>query len=191
MGIGFQRTAHAFFRTVGWFLQQVGAVALDPLANDLGNILLDPCDLIAVHAAHQAAVTGLREGDRMATFGPEPGAYTTVRLYRTDTVFNVPDGIDDATAASVILKACTADFLVERCAKVEVGWPVLVHAAAGGVGLLLVQWLKHVGAIVIGAVSTQDKAALARAAGADHVLIYGGEPVAPQVRALTDGAGSA
>jgi NADPH:quinone reductase len=75
-----------------------------------------------------------------------------------------------------------------RCAKVEPGWPVLVHAAAGGVGLLLVQWLKHVGATVIGSVSTDAKAELARAAGADHVVLSGGD-IAKEVRALTSGAG--
>ena len=90
-------------------------------------------------------------------------------------------------AAAGLLKGCTTEFLVERCAKVQPQWDVLVHAAAGGVGLLLVQWLKHVGARVIGTVSTDEKAALARAAGADHVILYGKEDVARQVRELTGG----
>jgi NADPH2:quinone reductase len=91
--------------------------------------------------------------------------------------------------AAGLLKGCTTEFLVERCAKVQPQWDVLVHAAAGGVGLLLVQWLKHVGARVIGTVSTDEKAALARAAGADHIILYGKEDVARQVRELTDGKG--
>lgn len=136
-----------------------------------------------------AGVTDLKEGDRVATFGPEPGAYATARLYRADILFKLPDAIDDELAAAAMLKACTTEFLVERCARVQAGWPVLVYAAAGGVGLMLVQWLKHVGATVIGTVSTPQKADLAKAAGADHVLIYGQEPVAPQIRALTGGAG--
>jgi NADPH2:quinone reductase len=78
---------------------------------------------------------------------------------------------------------------VERCAKVQPGWTVLVHAAAGGVGLLLVQWLKSVGATVIGTVSTEAKAVLARAAGADHIIDYTHEDVAARCRALTDGRG--
>ena len=134
------------------------------------------------------AVSAFAVGDRVATFGPALGAYATERLIAADSVFAVPDGIDDATAAAGLLKGCTAEFLVERCAKVQPGWPVLVHAAAGGVGLLLVQWLKHVGAIVIGTVSTEAKAAAARAAGADHVILAH-EPIAPHVRALTDGEG--
>lgn len=87
-------------------------------------------------------------------------------------LFRVPNRIDERTAAAGLLKACTAEFLVERCARVEAGWPVLVHAAAGGVGLLLAQSLRHVGAEVIGTVSTQKKGATARGAGADHIILY-------------------
>jgi NADPH2:quinone reductase len=101
----------------------------------------------------------------------------------------LPDSIDDRTAAAALLKGATAEFLIERCAKVQPGWPVLVHAAAGGVGLLLVQWLKHIGAMVIGTVSTKAKAEAALAAGADHVIVYTSEPVAPRVREVTGGAG--
>ena len=134
-------------------------------------------------------VTGLAVGDRVASFGPEPGAYATARIYAAASLFKLPDAISDKTAAAAILKACTVEFLVERCAHVQAGMPVLVHAAAGGVGLLLVQWLKHIGATVIGTVSTQAKADIARAAGADHVINYSTETVAPAVRDLTHGAG--
>ncbi len=128
-------------------------------------------------------------GDRVGTFGPALGAYATERNIAAASLFALPDDIDDDTAAAALLKGFTAEFLVERCAKVQAGWPVLVHAAAGGVGLLLVQWLKHVGATVIGTVSTDEKADIARAAGADHVIRYTHDPVATKVRELTGGAG--
>ena len=140
-------------------------------------------------AAVGAGVSGLCEGDRVATFGPSLGAYASARNVPASSLFALPDGIDNTTAAAVLLKAATTEFLVERCARVQPGWPVLVHAAAGGVGLLLVQWLKHKGAMVIGTVSTAAKAEAARAAGADHVIRYDSEPVAPMVRELTGGAG--
>jgi NADPH2:quinone reductase len=128
-------------------------------------------------------------GDRVATFGPALGAYATERNVAASSLFLLPDDIDDVTAAAGLLKGCTTEFLVERCGKVQPGWDVLVHAAAGGVGLLLVQWLKHTGARVIGTVSTPEKADAARAAGADEIILYTEEAVAPRVRALTDGAG--
>ena len=134
-------------------------------------------------------VTDWRVGDRVATFGPNIGAYCTARNIPANSLFLVPDDITDEVAAAGLLKGCTTEFLVERCAKVQPQWDILVHAAAGGVGLLLVQWLKHVGARVIGTVSTDEKAALARAAGADHVILYGKEDVAAQVRELTSGKG--
>jgi NADPH2:quinone reductase len=128
-------------------------------------------------------------GDRVGTFGPTRGAYSTARNYPATALFKLPDGVDDKVAAAVMLKGCTTEFLIERCAYVQPGWTVLVHAAAGGVGLLLVQWLKHVGATVIGTVGSDDKIALAFGAGADHVINYSRDAVAPRVRDLTNGAG--
>lgn len=128
-------------------------------------------------------------GERVATFGPARGAYSTERNVGAASLFRIPDEVDDATAAAGLLKGCTTEALVERCAKVQAGQWVLVHAAAGGVGLLLVQWLKHAGAIVIGTVSTEAKAAAAREAGADEIILYTEEDVAPKVRALTGGEG--
>jgi NADPH:quinone reductase len=133
--------------------------------------------------------TDFTVGERVATFGPALGAYATERNINAASLFRIPDDIDDATAAAGLLKGCTTEFLVERCAKVQAGMAVLVHAAAGGVGLLLVQWLRHIGATVIGTVSTAAKADAARAAGADHIILYTQEPVAPRVRELTEGAG--
>ena len=133
-------------------------------------------------------VTGFAPGDRVCTF-MGPGAYATARNLAVAALFRIPDGISDDIAAAALLKACTVEALVDRCAKVEAGWPVLVHAAAGGVGLLLVQWLKHVGATVIGTVSSEAKAVAAREAGADHIVRYDSEEVAPKVRELTGGKG--
>ncbi len=140
-------------------------------------------------AALGEGVSTFKVGDRAATFGPALGAYATARNTTAASLFALPDEVDDQTAAAAILKAATVEFLVERCAKVAAGCPVLVHAAAGGVGLLLVQWLKQVGATVIGTVSTEAKAEAARGAGADHVILYTQDPVAPKVRELTGGEG--
>jgi NADPH:quinone reductase len=128
-------------------------------------------------------------GDRVGTFGPERGAYATERNVAAASLLPIPDDISDEVAAAALLKGCTVEFLVERCAKVQPGWPVLVHAAAGGVGLILVQWLKGIGARVIGTVSTEDKAETARAAGADEIILYTREDTANRVRELTGGAG--
>jgi NADPH:quinone reductase len=128
-------------------------------------------------------------GQRVCTFGPVMGAYATMRNVPAATLFATPDDISDDIAAAAFLKGCTTEFLVERCAKVQAGQTVLVHAAAGGVGLLLVQWLKSLGAMVIGTVSTEEKAKRAKAAGADHIILYGQEHVAKAVREITDGAG--
>ena len=134
-------------------------------------------------------VDGFSVGDRVCTFGPERGAYATARNIAASALLKTPEGVSDELAAAALLKGCTVEFLVERCAQVQPGEHVLVHAAAGGVGLMLVQWLKAVGAHVIGTVSTEEKAALARQAGADHVILYGTEEVAPKVRELTGGRG--
>ena len=128
-------------------------------------------------------------GDRVCTFGPALGSYATERNIAEAALFATPDDISDEIAAAALLKACTAEFLVERCGKVQAKWPVLVHAAAGGVGLILVQWLKHVGAVVIGTASTQDKMDKAIAAGADHMILSGSADLAAQVRDLTGGHG--
>lgn len=134
-------------------------------------------------------VDGFAEGERVATFGPLLGAYATHRNIGAEHLFRLPDSIDDRTAAAAIVKAFTAEFLAERCGKVQAGWPVLVHAAAGGTGLLLVQWLNHIGAEVIGTVSTEAKAEAARAAGAHHVIFYKDEDTAARTREITGGAG--
>jgi NADPH2:quinone reductase len=134
-------------------------------------------------------VTTLAVGDRVATYGPTLGSYATHRNLAAASLFRLPDSIDDETAAAVLLKGCTAEFLAERCGRVQPGWTVLVHASAGGVGQILVRWLKAIGANVIGTVGSEAKAAVARAAGADHVILHRSENIAARVRELTGGAG--
>ncbi|OYY72768.1 quinone oxidoreductase [Sphingomonas sp. 28-63-12] len=134
-------------------------------------------------------VTGVAVGDRVATFGPQRGAYATERNLPAASLFKLPDAIDFDTAAAALLKGCTAEFLAERAASVKPGDRVLVHAAAGGVGLILVQWLKAMGARVIGTVGSEDKAALAREAGAEAVILYRHDDIAIRVRDITGGAG--
>lgn len=134
-------------------------------------------------------VADLRPGDRVATFGPAPGACVTARNIAANQLLKLPDDIDFETAAAAILKGCTTEALVERCAKVQSGMTALVHAAAGGVGLILVQWLKALGVTVIGTVGSKAKADLAQQAGADHIILYDREYTASRVRELTGGAG--
>ncbi|MBO9622532.1 MAG: quinone oxidoreductase [Sphingomonas sp.] len=134
-------------------------------------------------------VESLAAGDRVGTWAAGLGAYATERNLAAASLYRLPDAIDDETAAASLLKGCTVEFLVERCARVQPGWTVLVHAAAGGVGLLLVQWLKHVGATVIGTVGSDAKAERARTAGADHVLLSRQDDIAARVREITGGEG--
>jgi NADPH2:quinone reductase len=136
-----------------------------------------------------AGVTRFAPGDRVGTFGPTLGAYATERNVSADILLHLPDDVDDRTAAALLLKGCTAEFLIERCAKVTAGQTVLVHAAAGGVGHLLVGWLKAIGATVIGTAGSVEKAAQAKAAGADHVILHKTEDTAARVREITDGKG--
>lgn len=135
-------------------------------------------------------VTHLTPGSRIGTFGPERGAYSTERNMPAAQAIALPDDIDDRTAAAILLKGCTAEFLVERCAQVQPGQAVLVWAAAGGVGHLLVGWLRAIGAVVIGVAGSADKCAGVLAAGAHHAIDHRAEDVATRVREITDGAGA-
>ncbi|WP_294277018.1 quinone oxidoreductase [uncultured Sphingomonas sp.] len=134
-------------------------------------------------------VTDFAVGDRVGVFGPARGAYATARNVAADLLVPLPDHVDDQTAAAILLKGATTAFLIEDCAKVQPGWPVLVHAAAGGVGHLAVGWLKAIGATVIATVGSEAKAEKARAAGADHVILNRQEDVAARVREITGGQG--
>lgn len=132
-------------------------------------------------------VTSLRVGQRVAYAGVA-GAYAEVRNAKADRLVALPDEIDDRTAASVMLKGMTAEFLLRRCRPVGPGTSVLVHAAAGGVGLIATQWARHLGARVIGAVGRAEKAALA-APNCDDVVVLSEGPWIEKVKALTGGRG--
>jgi NADPH:quinone reductase len=116
-------------------------------------------------------VEGLKVGARVAYAGGPLGAYAEERLFPADKLVPIPDGVTDRQAAAVLLKGLTAHYLIRRTHVVQPGETVVVHAAAGGVGLLLCQWLKHLGATVIGSVGTAAKAELARASGCQHPLV--------------------
>lgn len=135
-------------------------------------------------------VTEVAVGDRVA-YAPALGAYAEVRLIPAAKLVKVPDGIDDQTAAAIMLKGMTASYLLRRTYPVQPGDPVLVMAAAGGVGQILSQWAKHIGATVIGCVGSEDKAELAKACGCDHTILYNTEDVAARVKDITDGNGAA
>jgi len=136
-------------------------------------------------------VEGIKVGDRVAYSGGTPGAYATVRTLDAGMLVPLPDAISDETAAAAMLKGATAAYLIGPCAKVEKGQAVLVHAAAGGVGSILVQWLTAIGATVIAHAGSPAKAAHAKSLGAAHALSCPMDALAAEVRALTDGAGVA
>jgi len=133
-------------------------------------------------------VTRLSVGDRVA-YNSGGGAYAERQAVPASRAVKLPDGVDFETAAASLLKGMTVEFLVRRCHQVKAGETILVHAAAGGVGTLLVQWAKALGATVIGTVGTEDKAQLARRLGCDHVIFYRTEDVAAHVKAITEGKG--
>lgn len=137
------------------------------------------------------AVSGLAVGDRVAYASMPLGAYAEERRIPADRAVRLPGSIDDQTAAAMMLKGLTAQYLLRSTYRVQRGETVLFHAAAGGVGLLACQWASHLGATVIGTVGSEEKAELALAHGCDHVVMYGREDVAERVRDLTDGEGVA
>ncbi|MDT7953341.1 MAG: quinone oxidoreductase, partial [Acetobacteraceae bacterium] len=118
-----------------------------------------------------AEVKDLAVGDRVAYATGPIGAYATDRVIAADRVVKLPDAIDDQTAAAMMLQGMTAQYLLRRTHRVQPGETILVHAAAGGVGLILCQWAKHLGATVVGVVSTEQKAEMAREHGAAHVIV--------------------
>ncbi len=136
-----------------------------------------------------AGVEKLEPGDRVA-YGSGPlGAYAEARLIDAMKVVKLPDAIGDRTAAAIMLKGMTAHYLLRRTYVVKPGDTILVHAAAGGVGLILCQWAKALGATVIGTVGSPDKAALAASHGCDHPVLYREEDFAAAVREITKGEG--
>lgn len=135
-----------------------------------------------------AGVDNVKVGDRVA-YVATPGSYADERILPADRLVIVPESIDLKTAASMMLKGMTAQYLLRRTFRVEAGQTILFHAAAGGVGLIAGQWAKHLGATVIGTAGSPDKIALAKQHGYDHVINYRTENFAERVRELTNGAG--
>jgi NADPH2:quinone reductase len=155
------------------------------LPNGLGR------EAAGVVTALGRSVRGLKVGERVAYVHSASGAYSEARNIPAERVVKIPKGISDSQAAALMLKGLTAQYLLRRTYKVARGDVILVHAAAGGVGLILCQWARALGARVIGVVGSEAKAELARRYGCRHVLISGRDELAPKVRELTRGEGVA
>jgi NADPH2:quinone reductase len=134
-----------------------------------------------------SGVADLKPGDRVAYAGGPLGAYSDERVMPADRLVPVPAGITDQQAAAMMLKGMTAWYLIRRTHVVKPGESILIHAAAGGVGLIVCQWAKHLGATVIGTVGSDDKAALAKKNGCDHPIVYTREDFVARVNEITAG----
>jgi NADPH:quinone reductase len=134
-----------------------------------------------------AGVTEFKVGDRVAYAASPIGSYSEIRVIPAAGVVKVPDNVTDQQAASIMLKGMTAQYLLRRTFKVGKGDTILFHAAAGGVGLIVSQWARHLGATVIGTVGSEEKAVIARAAGCHHVINYSKEDFVARVAEITGG----
>jgi NADPH2:quinone reductase len=135
-------------------------------------------------------VRGFKPGDRVAYASHQPGAYAQERTIAADRLVKIPEGVSDRLAAAAMLKGLTAWFLLRRTHRVARGETVVVHAAAGGVGLILSQWARHLGATVVGVVGSDAKAEVARAHGCHHVLVLGRDDLPARVRSHSGGQGA-
>ena len=133
-------------------------------------------------------VTDFKVGDRV-TYAMNIGAYSEARTMSTDKLVHVPDGIDDNIAGGMMLQGMTAYYLLHKTYTVKAGDTILIYAAAGGVGLIMCQWAKLLGATVIGCVGSEEKAELVNANGCDHPILYRDESVSERVKEITDGEG--
>jgi NADPH2:quinone reductase len=136
-------------------------------------------------------VAGFASGDRVAYGIPPLGSYAEVRNYPAEKLLHLPDGLDDRQVAALLMKGMTAHYLLHRTYAVRPGDTIVVHAAAGGMGLILCQWARALGATVVGTVSTDAKAEAARAAGCDHPVVRSKQDFVAKVREVTDGEGAA
>ena len=136
-------------------------------------------------------VLGFSVGDRVSCVAGPDGAYAEMRLVPAARVVTLPDGIDERTAAAMMVRGMTARYLLHETYSVKPGDTILIHAAAGGVGLIVSQWAKHLGATVIGTVGSAEKAEIACAHGCDHAIVYGEGGFAERVRDITGGRGVA
>jgi NADPH2:quinone reductase len=138
-----------------------------------------------------AGVTEFKIGDRAAYAVPPMGSYAQARNYPANKLLRVPDDIDDKTLAALLMKGLTAQFLLHRTYAVQPGDAILVHAAAGAMGLILCRWARAIGATIIGTVSTPEKAEIARSAGCHHPVVRSEEDFVSKCREVTDGKGVA
>ena len=136
-------------------------------------------------------VSGFSEGDRVCYGIPPLGSYAEVRNYPADKLLHLPNRLDDREVAALLMKGMTAHYLLHRTYAVQPGDVILVHAAAGGMGLILCQWAKALGAITVGTVSTDAKAEAAREAGCHHTVVRGKQDFVAKVREVSDGVGAA
>ena len=134
-------------------------------------------------------VTEVGVGDRVAYAGIPPGAYAQIRRLPAHRLVKLPDSISSRQGAAMMLQGMTARYLLRGCYAVKTGDTILIHAAAGGVGSIVCQWAKHLGATVIGTVGSEKKAEIAKANGCDHPIVYSEEDFAARTREITDGAG--
>ncbi len=154
-----------------------------PLPNGLGS------DAVGVVEAVGPGVTDISAGDRVGyLLGPQ-GAYSDVRLMPADVLIKLPDGVSDRTASTLIMKGMTAQYLFRQVYPLKGGETILYHAAAGGVGLIACQWARAIGVTMIGTVSSDEKAEIAKAHGCTHTIVTSRENIAERVRELTGGKG--
>jgi NADPH2:quinone reductase len=154
-----------------------------PLPNGLGS------DAVGVVEAIGPGVTDIKAGDRVGyLLGPQ-GAYSDVRVMPADVLIPLPAGISDRTASTLMMKGLTAQYLFRQVYPLKGGETILYHAAAGGVGLVACQWARAIGVTMIGTVSTDEKAEIAKAHGCTHTIVSSREDIAKRVRELTDGKG--
>lgn len=183
-GTGEIRIAHT---AIGLnFIDVYMRTGLYPLAALPGGLGMEGAGVVE---AVGEGVEDLNVGDRVAYASPPPGSYAEQRVIGADRVVKLPDGIDDKTAAAMMLQGMTAQYLLRQTYEVQSGDTILMHAAAGGVGLIVCQWAKHLGATVIGTVGSSEKAELAKAHGCDHIILYREENFKDRVLELTDGVG--
>ena len=154
-----------------------------PLPSGLGS------DAVGVVEAVGPGVTDIREGDRVGyLLGPQ-GAYSEVRVMPAEVLIKLPDGVSDRTASTIMMKGMTAQYLFRQVYPLKGGETILYHAAAGGVGLIACQWARAIGVTMIGTVSSDEKAAVAKAHGCTHTIVTARENIAERVRELTGGKG--
>jgi len=154
-----------------------------PLPSGLGS------DAVGVVEAVGPGVTEVKPGDRVGyLLGPQ-GAYASARVMPADVLIPLPDGVSDATAATLMMKGLTVQYLFRQVYRLQGGETILYHAAAGGVGLIACQWAKALGVTMIGTVSTDEKAEIAHAHGCEHVIVTSRQDIARRVREITGGKG--